>query len=904
MTIAFATWLEHHRPVLLAHWAEALAPLVPAAYAGNGGGSDYSGAAHPDERAVLLASLFEGLVGATRGDQRLLDEYVCLARALRTNDGEDELQEQLALLFGFRQVAWQILCEVGTPPDQIRDLGSALGTLIDEAALSLTSHWTTSANNVARQLRQTEQLAASLHEAIELSDRMTLQLSDLNEIGRSLATRLDTDYVIETIGGKLADALGVAQVVICLSDGEGGLRVARSWGEAALPAGAAVVGGDGDVLMRAFQLGEVVVDHSPDPDHQGPWYQPECAVLAAPMLAHDKPTGVIVLQQLVADAPFQHEQQRFLSSVASQAAIALENARLYNEVRGFNAVLEQRITERTRELQTERDILETLHQISLEVSSTLDIDLLLQTCLEVLAKLAGVSDGAVMLIERETDHLVDRAVLGPGERPGYRRCPVGHGVLGWVAQHKKAALIDDLTCDPRWAPLPSADPDAASGGSLLAVPLVAHHDTMGVLLLSHPETGYFNEGHQRLLSAVAGSIALGVYNALLYDQIQQELLRQGERLRNERRSTAQSYAILQSLSDGVIVCNAEGNVLAANPAAARILDRDVEELLTWHLPDLFNLLLGQRRDEMPIANVLDRPHDTYGRTRHTTATFQIGRRVVSITLDPVVSTNDEVLGAVTVFRDITREVESDRLKDEFIGTVSHELRTPMTSIKGYTQLMAMGSLGPLNDTQKEFLSTIHTNAERMITIINDLLDITKIETGSVVSELDQRPVHLAEALSTVILDLQARIEAREQELSLSVPLGLPMVRVDARRFNQILVNLVTNAIKYTPRCGKIIIEASDVTDSVVPETLREGLKPGHYVRVDIRDTGVGIPLDEQERIFERFYRTENPLKIEAGGTGLGLALVRPLVRLFGGRIWLDSVPGEGTTFSLVIPVLS
>jgi signal transduction histidine kinase len=255
---------------------------------------------------------------------------------------------------------------------------------------------------------------------------------------------------------------------------------------------------------------------------------------------------------------------------------------------------------------------------------------------------------------------------------------------------------------------------------------------------------------------------------------------------------------------------------------------------------------------------------------------------------------------VAVFRDITREVESDRLKTEFIGTVSHELRTPMTSIKGFTQLLAMGSLGPVNDTQKEFLQIIQTNAERMITIINDLLDITKIETGSV--ELDLRPLHLAESLSNVMMELQPNIHAREHVLSISIPPGLPLVRADARRLNQILVNLLSNAVKYTPTGGKIALEAREVDIDAVPEAQREGLKTAmRYALVEVRDTGVGVASEEQERIFERFYRTENPLKVEAGGTGLGLSLVRPLIQLLGGRIWVDSKLNEGSTFSFVIP---
>jgi signal transduction histidine kinase len=199
------------------------------------------------------------------------------------------------------------------------------------------------------------------------------------------------------------------------------------------------------------------------------------------------------------------------------------------------------------------------------------------------------------------------------------------------------------------------------------------------------------------------------------------------------------------------------------------------------------------------------------------------------------------------------------------------------------------------------LNTIQANAERMISIINDLLDITKIETGSV--DLEYRALHLAEALSIVVTELQPHIKAREHELTISIPPGLPLVRADARRLNQILSNLISNAVKYTPRGGKVAIEAREVGVEAVPEALREGLKPGaRYVQIDVCDNGVGIAPEEHERVFERFYRTENPLKVEAGGTGLGLSLVRPLVELFGGRIWLQSVLNEGSTFSFIIPI--
>ena len=232
----------------------------------------------------------------------------------------------------------------------------------------------------------------------------------------------------------------------------------------------------------------------------------------------------------------------------------------------------------------------------------------------------------------------------------------------------------------------------------------------------------------------------------------------------QQSEAVQSRAILQSLSDGVIVCGDDGSVLTANLAVERILERSIEELVIWNLPELLRRLLGRRADEVPIDELLARPTDERHAPRTFSTTFEMNTRMISVTLGPVLNSKEALLGVVAVFRDITREVESDRLKTEFIGTVSHELHADDLD-QSFTQLLAMGSLGPVNDTQKSSCRSFKANAERMITIINDLLDITKIETGSV--ELDLRPLHLAESLSNVMMELQPNIQAREHALSIA-----------------------------------------------------------------------------------------------------------------------------------------
>ncbi|KAB8144423.1 GAF domain-containing protein [Chloroflexia bacterium SDU3-3] len=896
-----AQWLAQHRTTLLPRWIARLeAVTTPQLVGVSASEADPASGvvSHPNERDVLVASIYDGLVEAAGGNYELLDECLKLLRALRTSEGEDELCDRLELTFHLRRVIWDQIFEDPLPEGDRRILLDDAERLIEYTTLSLAEHWTTAAAAIRQQLQHSELFAQSLAESAEQADQIALQLHNLNTLASELAASLDPDALVNTAGSKLVEVLGAAHVSVWLAKGEHGLSVAQQWGESIEGSFTVDPAKEHDIILQSYRTHQIVFASAPEAQAQGAWYQPSCGVLAVPLITQDVVTGIIVVQDPEPDEKLTRTQQDFVVSVANQSAIALQNAGLYAEVREFNSVLEQRIADRTKELQIERDMLSTLNQISLEISSTLDLDMLLESSLHALADLIGADHGSIMLIENDTEHLVDRAVLGRSrETVGFTRFPVGQGIAGWVAQSRQPALVPDVNSDERWVSLPKSDLGRKQTGSMALVPLIVQGELTGVMSLSHDDVGYFNDDHMRLLGASAGAIALGINNARLYDEILRESMRKGEMLQNERRATTQSNAILQSLSDGVVVCDVDGLVLTANPAAGRVLNMPLEDLLIMPLPDLLGKMLAQRAKEVPVESVLRGKSDM----QSYATDFQRGRRMIRVTLDPVATDKDEVIGAVAVFRDITREVESDRLKDEFIGTVSHELRTPMTSIKGFTQLLAMGSLGPVNEQQKEFLSTIHTNAERMISIINDLLDLTKIEAGSV--DLDLRPLHVAEALGTVIADVQSSIQLRQHELQIQIPPGLPLVRADARRFDQILTHLITNAVKYTPVGGKLKVAAHEVDSTALPEEIAEKLTRGRYVQVDITDTGVGILPEEQDLIFNRFYRTENRLKVEAGGTGLGLSLVRPLMKLFGGNIWLQSVPDEGSTFSIVLPAV-
>ncbi len=904
--------MQHTTPIHLTHWLSAnRAHLLPRWIAAGDdlfapertstSGNGESVPVHPDERKIVLTTLYDGLIAAAGGDEKPIDECLSTLRALRSSIGEDDLRRQIILFQRLRSMArrslFQEAAETGASPtreETFYHLFEALDDLIDYAIATLVERWVNAAHKVLHELNETRLLVESLYRDAEVTDRTALQVSRLNQLARELSSTLDDHEAhLKQICTSLAEVLAPVVVDIWLLNSDANaLELAWRHG-AALPDDRNLpLDAQDDLVVQTFIRGESIFTGAMPAPSQSSWRIADFAVLAAPLVTQRGISGIIVCQGDVHTLE-DRSQQEFVRSVANQAAIALENARLYAEVRAFNAKLEARINERTQELRT-------LNEIALEVNSSLDSDTIMNNSLTRLAQVIGAEHGSIMLLDRETDQLINRAMLGHQGNVGNVRFSLGRGIVGKVAQNRKPLYVPDVTADPNWEPPPEDDVSAKRGGSMIAVPLIAHHELLGVLVLSHEQTGYFRDEHLRLLAAAANQIAIGIYNAQMYQQVEQQYWRRYEMQQLQEKAVSQSTAILQSLSDGVIVCDQKGAVLTVNLAAEKILDRPIDELVTWNLGDLLRRLLGQRDGELPLEDLLKHPWDERSQPRTLSTTFQLGPRTISITLDPVISTKEELLGAVAVFRDRTREVESDRLKTEFIGTVSHELRTPMTSIKGFTQLLAMGSLGPVNETQREFLNIIQSNAERMIAIINDLLDITKIETGSV--ELEIRPIHVAETLSKVLLDLQAKVHERQQTLTLSLPAGLPLVRADAHRFNQILFNLVSNAVKYTPRGGSITIEAREVSVEAVPEEERDGLRPGRYIQIDVRDTGVGIAPDDLPRIWERFYRTENPLKVEAGGTGLGLSLVKPLVRLLGGRIWVESQINVGSTFSFVLPV--
>jgi signal transduction histidine kinase len=233
-------------------------------------------------------------------------------------------------------------------------------------------------------------------------------------------------------------------------------------------------------------------------------------------------------------------------------------------------------------------------------------------------------------------------------------------------------------------------------------------------------------------------------------------------------------------------------------------------------------------------------------------------------------------------------------KSEFVSLVAHELKNPMTSIKGYTELLAAGAVGPVNEMQANFLTTIRSNTERMSTLVSDLNDNSKIEAGQL--RLDFKPVELRELVDEIVRSAKGQIEDKKQIMQVEFKEPLPRIWGDRTRLGQVLTNLISNANKYTPEGGSIEIGAEASQNQWDPE------RAGRVVHSWVRDNGIGINTEDQQCIFQKFFRSEDPKAREVPGAGLGLSITRSLVEMQGGRIWFESKYRHGTTFHFTVPV--
>lgn len=758
-------------------------------------------------------------------------------------------------------------------------------------------------------LSLSQQVALSLQNIglIQATEERAAQLETLTRISTSISASLQSSKLLPSVLDQLEKLIPFDRATLWLyEDGDLRAATAKGYEENGARIGIAIPAREGVAIQDILDSGEVVSVPDIRDDNRFRLLGDAAEYLSwlgIPLLFNDEVIGVMALEK--EDAGFYDLTHLQVGvTFAGQAAAALENARLYQdsqdravELNQLTENLEQRVIDRTAELEREQKNTQTLLDILTEVSASLDLDLALNRTLALLNDTVGAEQGTVMLLNPEDGMLHYRA--GDGYRSSTSQTighdfalKIGEGLAGWVVKNREAILIDDLDLDQRWVHQETGNAKGERHRSAVAAPLMVGEDVIGVLLVFNRQVNFFNPEQLGLIKVIAGQVAVAINNANLYKLIREQAERLGNMLRSEQEEASRSQSILEAVADGVLVTDSENRISFLNASAENILGIKADKISNQTLKD-FSGLFGK------AANIW---HEIIHEWSEAPTEYQQGDsyaeqlelddgRIVLVHLAPVILQNNQFLGTVSIFRDITHQVEVDRLKSEFVATVSHELRTPMTSIRGYVDILLMGAAGSLTEDQTHFLDIIRSNTERLNILVADLLDISRLESGRVI--ITQQEVDVIEVANDVIETAKQRSVDEEKPMSFNVELDetLPSVYADPDRLRQIMMNLVENAYHYTPKNGQVTLAISMVNG-------------GDTIQVDVHDTGVGIEMDDQQQVFERFYRGEDPLVLATPGTGLGLPIVKQLVEMHNGEIWVKSpgTDGKGSTFSFTLPV--
>ncbi|MGB7340143.1 MAG: GAF domain-containing protein [Phototrophicaceae bacterium] len=622
--------------------------------------------------------------------------------------------------------------------------------------------------------------------------------------------------------------------------------------------------------------------------------------MGVPLKSGDTILGVLAIRNKTIKRTFNINDDRILTTVGSQLGAAIQNARLFGQIQASATNLEKEVHQRTEqleaqsiELEEERDRLDKLYQITSELARTLDMEQLLERSLGMVSKAVGADDGVIMLSDPATDNLYSRAWINPNhiiylEDEDVRTHPA-EGLAEWLIHYDvsgdNVVLVDDLNEEEYW------DERGRATGlrSALAVMLENNEDPMGVMVLMSKRVAAFTENHLKLLVPAATQVAASINSADLYQLIRDQAERMGKLLRSEQEEAQKHGAIVESITDGVMLADANGEIIQFNNAAERILELPREQAIGQQVNKLGGMYgqAGVKLNQMMIN--WSEVDTAEGGNQLVSERLEFGDKIIQAQLSPVYI-GDLFLGTVSVFRDITRDVEAERAKSKFIENVSHEFRTPLTPIKGYTDLLLMMGADSLDETQLSMIRTIKENTDRLAALVDDVLRVSKLDSGedklhmglldidSVIEPIMEKHSNMPSNLDKAIV-VQTTIEE-----------NLPKIRADRDKLVQVISNVVDNAFNYTRAGGSVAVNVYQRNDS-------------HSIQIEVADTGVGIPEDFKDAAWRRFERHDpTAVELDVAGTGLGLSLARDLVYLHHGDIWFESQVGVGTTFFIRLPI--
>ena len=708
-----------------------------------------------------------------------------------------------------------------------------------------------------------DQVAVAIENArlYEETRRRLVREERLNQLAHALGGEMELATLLPRLLPTVVELTGADAGTVAILDPERQVvaypyhyNLPPSLTDAEVPANTGLVG----YTMQERRTVHVD-DYREHPKALQPWAEAGVrSVLSVPLLVGEEVVGALGLFNLGEVRPFGPEAIATAEAAGQLAAVAIQRARLYEEIR-------QRAAE-----------LSILYEVAIAAMTSVRLDEVLDRTIAALQEKLPADCIAILLVEPDTDELITRSSIGFPGGPKLVRRPIGVGIPGWVVQTGQPALVADVREDERYQ---MCDPDTRSE---LCVPLQIGERIIGALNLESHRIGAFDEEDLRLLSILAGHLAAVIENARLVEGLEAEVAARTAEIRAEQEK---SETILRSVGDAIAMTDLEWHIRYINDAFASLTGYQAEELMGRCALSLFTEKELPSSRRQAIQETLSQGRVWQGEVSMRRKDGRIYD--ASLTIAPMCDAEGKLIGYVSSHRDISQVKELERARSRFMTNVSHELRTPVANVKLYTQLLRKAQR---LEKVERYLEVLEQQVDRLAHLIEDILEMTNLDSGQAVSTW--APVQLVSVIGDVVTRYQRQAEAAGVTLMAKpLPPDLPQVQGDRARLTQALGELVENAIIFTPAGGRVTIETKSV---------EEGEQ--RWVTIAVRDTGPGISPEEQERIFERFYRGKLAETGHIPGTGLGLSIVREIMRAHGGRVTVESEVGKGSTFTLWLRV--